>query len=301
MPGPCWPVIAYGSSEKDWCFCAYLGFSGSGSSARNGGHLSDRDTLWRTRAASRVSRAGSLGHRAEAACLAAGSPGQLLQHPSQGLPCGRYARRRQDHLRAAGGLHADRGQRRQPRHHRGAHGPPEAAVGRRRRQGGHRHRSELQERRRPARPRLHRRRGHLRAGGEQADAAPGQDRGRPHAGHPRRNPPRRRGAVVGRRAPRSLRARGAPALADRYAVPFRHLAHPVRGIRRGPGRDPAVQGGLHLRLRQGAPGPRGPSRDVHGLLRPDALAHQRRRGDGGLARRSRRSPRTSPPRPGGPR
>ena len=59
----------------------------------------------------------------------------------------------------------------------------------------------------------------------QADAAPGQDRGREDAGDPGRNPPRRRRAQLGRRHPRGLRTGRPPAGADRYPVPLRHRCH----------------------------------------------------------------------------
>ena len=174
----CFPVHAVRFSyltvhPKRLVFLCLIGFLRRLQPCADGGRPGDRDTLRRTHASPRVSRAGRLGHRPETARLAAGGAGQLLQHPSQGLPRRRDPRRRQDHLRAAGGLHAHRCRGGEPRDRRGAHRPPEAPVGRRRRPGGHRDRPQLQERRRPARPRLHRRRRHLRAGGQQAHAAPG--------------------------------------------------------------------------------------------------------------------------------
>ena len=48
-----------------------------------------------------------------------------------------------------------------------------------------------------ARPRLRRRGGHLRAGRRPPAAAPGPHRGRPHPGHPGRDPPRWRCPVLG--------------------------------------------------------------------------------------------------------
>ena len=54
-----------------------------------------------------------------------------------------------------------------------------------------------------------------------------------HAGDPRRGAPRRRRAVVGRGGARGVRARGAPADADRHAVPPRRQPDPVRRLRAG--------------------------------------------------------------------
>ena len=56
--------------------------------------------------------------------------------------------------------------------------------------------------------------------------------------HPRRDPPRRRRAGVGRLDPRRVRRRRPSALAVGHAVPLRHLADPVRRLRarRGPAR-----------------------------------------------------------------
>ena len=50
-------------------------------------------------------------------------------------------------------------------------------------------------------------------------------------GHPRRDPPRRRLAVLGRRGQERLRARRTPADAHRHAVPLRRQPDPVRQLR----------------------------------------------------------------------
>ena len=87
-------------------------------------------------------------------------------------------------------------------------------------------------------------------------------------------------------APRGVRPGRPPAVPDRHPVPLRHLAHPVRGIRRG--RDGIRRSKADYTYGYGKAlrGPRGPPGHVHGLLRPDALAHQRRRRNGRLARRA---------------
>ena len=51
---------------------------------------------------------------------------------------------------------------------------------------------------------------------------------RPHAGHPRRDPPRRRLPILGRRRQGGLRAGRTPADAHRHAVPLRREPDPVR-------------------------------------------------------------------------
>ena len=75
----------------------------------------------------------------------------------------------------------------------------------------------------PALQRVRRRGADLRPGGQQAAAAPHPHRVRAHPGDPRRDPPRRRRAVLGRRDPRGVRARHPPARAHRHAVPLGHL------------------------------------------------------------------------------
>ena len=95
--------------------------------------------------------------------------------------------------------------------------------------------------------------------------------------HPRRDPPRRRRAVVGRRHPRGLRAGRPAAVAHRHAVPLRHQPDPVRALRDGRGRHPALGVRLLLRLCRGAAGRRRAAGAVPGLRRRDALAHQGRR------------------------
>ena len=122
-----------------------------------------------------------------------------------------------------------------------------------------------------------------------------------HAGDPRRDPPRRRRAVLGRGRPRGVRARDPAARADRHArsapTPRRSrscaYAEGRDGVRRSRGR-------LLLRLRPRAARRRRPPGDLPGLLRADALAHQGRRRDERHARRAADQGR-SPRRPGGPR
>ena len=91
-------------------------------------------------------------------------------------------------------------------------------------------------------------------------------------GHPRRDPPRRRRAVLGRRGPGGVRAGGPPAGADRHAVPLRHQPDPVRHLRAGPDGSRRARARLRLRLRPGAGRRRRPAGDLPGLLRRDALA-----------------------------
>jgi hypothetical protein len=62
-------------------------------------------------------------------------------------------------------------------------------------------------------------------------AAPDPHRVGADAGHPRRDPPRRRQPLLGRRHPGGVRARGAAARPDRYPLPVGHLADPVRDVR----------------------------------------------------------------------
>ncbi len=82
-------------------------------------------------------------------------------------------------------------------------------------------------------------------------------------------------------AARRLSLTGTPFRSDTSPIPFVEYAEDRDGIRRS-------KADYTLRLRQGPARPRGPPGHVHGLLRPDALAHQCRRRDGRLARRSRR-------------
>ena len=134
--------------------------------------------------------------------------------------------------------------------------------------------------------RLRRHRGDLRRrrGQPAGDADP--HRAVQDAGDPRRDPPRRRRAVVGRGRARGVRA-GAPAAgADRHAVPLRRQPDPVRHLRARRRRRPALGRRLHLRLRRRARRPRRAPGAVHGLLRRDAVAHPRRRRDRRPARRA---------------
>ncbi|GAA4591498.1 hypothetical protein GCM10023107_20010 [Actinoplanes octamycinicus] len=80
----------------------------------------------------------------------------------------------------------------------------------------------------------------------------------------------------GRRGQGRVRAGRAAAAAHRDPVPLRREPDPLRAVRAGHGRDPAVQGRLGLRLRRRAPRPGRPAGHVHGVLRRDPVAHQRR-------------------------
>ena len=71
---------------------------------------------------------------------------------------------------------------------------------------------------------------------------------------------------------------GTPFRSDTAPIPFVSYLPDARG-------HPHVPHRLHLRLRPCARGRRRAAGAVHGLRRPDALAHQGRRGDGAPARR----------------
>ena len=158
-------------------------------------------------------------------------------------------------------------------HDRDAHRAPEVPVG----AGGdavrHRHRPVLPERPGPGGGRLPGRRGHLRAGRGAPGAAQGAHGEPQDAGHLRRDPPRGRRAVLGRRRQGGVRPGPAQAGADRDAVPLRRQPDPVRHLRPRGGRVQAVRLRLRLRLRARARRRRGPAGDLPGLLRRDALAH----------------------------
>src|ERR1700759_2407813 len=79
-------------------------------------------------------------------------------------------------------------------------------------------------------------------------------RGPPDVGHLRRDPPRRRRPVLGRRGAGGVRTGPAAHRPDRHPVPQRHQPDPVRQLRRAPGRVPAQFFGLRVRLRQRARG-----------------------------------------------
>ena len=178
------------------------------------------------------------------------------------------------------------------RHGRGGHrGRPDRApqdpVGRRRGPGRHPARRRVPQRRPALRGRLPRRGGHLRAGGHGPAGAPAAHHDPTHAGHPRRDPPRRRLPVLGRRGEGRLRARRTPADAHRHAVPLRRQPDPVRHATSAaatgccaPASDSVY--GYADALRDGV------VRPVHlpGVLRRDPLAHQRRRRAGRPARRA---------------
>ena len=202
------------------------------------------------------------------------------------LPRGRDPRRRQDHLRADGGGRPAQPSHRRPDHGRGAHRAPQDPVGRGRRPGRHPDRPDLLRGQGQDLRRLRRDRGDLRRcrGQPARDADP--HRALQDAGDPRRDPPRRRRAVVGRGRPRVLRPGHPPARADRHAVPLRHQPDPVRHLRPRRRRHPHLVGRLHLRLRPRARRPRRPPGALHGLLRRDAVAHPRRRRGRRPARRA---------------
>ena len=164
-------------------------------------------------------------------------------------------------------------------HHRHADRAPQAPVGAGGRPVRHRDRLGLPERPGPGRGRLRRGRRHLRPGRRAPGAAQAAHREPAHAGHLRRDPPRGRRAVLGRRGQGGVRPGPAQARADRHAVPQRREPDPVRHLRRRTGRRQAQRLGLRLRLRAGAGGQRGPAGDLPGLLRRDALAHPGRRRD----------------------
>ena len=105
-------------------------------------------------------------------------------------------------------------------------------------------------------------------------AAPGAH-GEPHdAGHLRRDPPRGRRAVVGRRgkeafdpAKRRLALTGTPFRSDANPIPFVTYVPEADGVQ-------AVRLRLRLRLRAGPGRRRRPAGDLPRLLRRDALAHR---------------------------
>ena len=203
------------------------------------------------------------------------------------LPRRGHPGRRQDHLRPADRHRAARPRRRAGGHRRRPHRAPQDASGptppagsassstRRSPTPAACSRTSTTGSRSPtpqvaSKPQLHRRRT------EEA----------PDPRHPRRDPPRRRRAVVGRRHPRGLRRRDPAALAHRHAVPLRHQPDPVRALRDGRGRHPALGVRLQLRVRRGAARRRRAPGALPRLRRRDALAHQGRRRGGRPARRA---------------
>ena len=224
----------------------------------------------------RLPRAGGVGYRREAARVAGGGPRGLPGQRAARLPRGGHPGRRQDHLRPADRHRAARPRRGARGHRRRPHGAPEDPVGRRGRTGRHPAQPVVLQLQRPAVARVRRRRPHLRAGRLEAAAAPAAHRRGAHPRHPRRDPPRRRRAVVGRRHPGGLRGRDPAALAHRHPVPLRHQPDPVRALRDGRGRRPAVGLGLQLRVRRGAARRRRAPGALPRLRRRHALAHQGR-------------------------
>ena len=156
------------------------------------------------------------------------------------LPRGRDAGRRQDDVRAVGRRRAARPPAGRPDHDRGADRAPQAPVGRGRRPGRHPDRPDVLRGQGQDLAGLRRHRGDLRrCRGEPAgDADP--HRAVQDPGDPRRGPPRRRRAVVGRGRARGLRAGRPPAGADRHAVPLRRQPDPVRHLRARRRRHPAL-------------------------------------------------------------
>ena len=149
----------------------------------------------------------------------------LEQQPA-GLPRRRHPRRRQDDVRPAHRHRAARPRRRAARHRRVPDRAPQDASGPTPPPG-----SGSSSTRASATPRA----GTARASTAsaltyaQVAANPVLHRNRteaePHARHPRRGPPRRRRAELGRRRARGVRARATPAArADRHAVPLGHRA-----------------------------------------------------------------------------
>src|SRR5699024_9146297 len=145
----------------------------------------------------------------------------------QGLPGRGHPRRRQDHVRTSDRCRPAGGGHRPPDHGRRPDGAPEDPVGRRRRPCRHLPGPQLLQR--PGHPRrpLPGCRGDLRADRHAPRAAPCSHRGRPHAGDPRRDPPRRRLPHLGRRRARRLRPAtrrlaltGTPFRSDDSQIPF---------------------------------------------------------------------------------
>ena len=132
---------------------------------------------------------------------------------------------------------------------------------------GHPARRRVPQRRRALRGRLPRRGGHLRPGGHGPAGAPAAHHDPTHPGHPRRDPPRRRLPVLGRRGEERLRARRTPADAHRDAVPLRRQPDPVRQLRAGRGRAAALPRRLRVRLLRRAARRRGPAGALPGVLR----------------------------------
>ena len=100
--------------------------------------------------------------------------------------------------------------------------------------------------------RLPRRGRHLRPGRDGPAGAPAAHHDPPHPGDPRRDPPRRRLPLLGRRGEGRLRARRTPADAHRDAVPLRRQPDPVRQLRARRRRAAALPRRLRLRLRRRA-------------------------------------------------
>ena len=211
---------------------------------------------------------------------------QYFDDPAARLPRRRHPRRRQDDVRADGGRRAALAAADRARHDRGAHRAPQDPVGRGGGEGRHRRRPVVRRRQGPHQQGVRRRRGDLRGRRGQPAGAADPHRAGQDAGDPRRDPPRRRRAVVGRVGARGLRA-GPPApRADRHAVPLRRQPDPVRGLRPRRRRGAAQRGRLQLRLLPGAGRPRRAPRAVPGLLRRHAVAHPRRRRGGRPAGRA---------------
>ena len=200
-----------------------------------------------------------------------GVPGVL--HPAAaGFPAGGDTRRGQDRVGADGGCRVAGPPGDRLDHCGHPDGAPQAPVGAIRALPGHRPGPVVPELPGPRIRRLHRRGGDLCPGGRAPGTAPAAHPEPAHAGHLRRDPPRRGRAVLGRGGPGGLRAGPAAAGADRHAVPQRHQPDPVRDVRPGHRRQQAQRVGLCLRVRPRAGRRRGPAGHLPGLLRRDALA-----------------------------
>ena len=124
----------------------------------------------------------------------------------------------------------------------------------------------------------------------QVGAAPAVHRrrtmARPTLVDPRRDPPRRRLAVLGRRGQGRVRARRAAADAHRHPVPLRREPDPVRHLRARPRRPAAVPLRLLLRVRRRPGRRRRAAGHLPRVLGRDPLAHLGRRRAGRPAGRA---------------
>ena len=167
---------------------------------------------------------------------------------------------------------------RRPDHRGRADRAPQDPVGRGRRAGRHPDRPGVLRRQGAHQQGLRRHRGHLRRGGGQPAGAPGPHRAVQDPGDPRRDPPRRRRAVLGRGRARGVRAGAATARADRHAVPLRREPDPVRHLRaRTPTGCRVACADFTYGYGARAARPRRAAGAVLGVRRRPAVAHPRRR------------------------